>query len=161
MRKTLVALTAATLAVGGLALMAPAGAATTHQAGDPSSSSDSSSSTEPGASSQPSDQAVKRPHPIARRIAARSAAESIGVPIDELRAAVVGGQTVSEFAEAQGADPTAVQSDVVAGLNEAIDRAVTSGRVSEERAAKAREHVDEFAEKLMTSLPRKAQASTT
>ena len=155
--KLLATMTAASVAVTGLAFVAPAGATASGQSDDWSTSPSSRAAAPSGDAAG----ARHRPHRIARRIAARAAAESIGVTIEQLRDAVLGGQTVADFAAAQGADAAAVQADVAGALTDAIDQAVANGRVTEERAASARERVDDVAERFMTSLPRQGAVPTT
>lgn len=156
MRKTLATLTAG-VAVAGLAFVAPAGATTPRQ-GDDSSTSPSSAAENPSGDAAGTGH---RAHRIARRIAARAAAASIGVTVEQLRNAVLGGQTVADFAEAQGADAAAVQADVAGALSDAIDQAVANGRVTEQRGTTAKERVDDVAQRFMTSLPRQGAAPTT
>ena len=91
------------------------------------------------------------------RIAARAAAEAIGVSVQQLRDAVLGGQTIAAYAEAQGADPAAVEAAIAAALSAKADEAVANGRITEERAAKLKDHADEIADRLVSSLPRRLE----
>jgi uncharacterized protein YidB (DUF937 family) len=105
---------------------------------------------------------ARRHHPRrhAIRIAARASADTIGVTVEELREAVRGGQTVAAFAESKGVDPDQVEQAIVAALTEAIDRAVSTGRISEERAAALEERLPTFADRFVHHEP-KQQASET
>jgi hypothetical protein len=115
---------------------------------------------EPSAGSDAGPKASATEHPVrarrvALRVAARAAATAIGVPVTELRDAVRGGQTIAAFAESKGADPDQVEQAVVEALNGAIDKAVTAGRLDEDRAAALRERVPEAADHLMHTVPRR------
>jgi polyhydroxyalkanoate synthesis regulator phasin len=73
-------------------------------------------------------------------------AETIGIEIDELRAALRAGQSIAEVAEANGVAPDAVVAALVEAGNAALDEAVANGRIDEERAAELRENLPEHAQ---------------
>jgi hypothetical protein len=142
---------AATMTAAGLLSVAPATAAVALQddGGTPTTAAPPQSET-------------KRPQHARRvvhRIAARAAAEAIGVSVQQLRDAVLGGQTIAAYAEAQGADPAAVEAAIAAALSAKADEAVANGRITEERAAKLKDHADEIADRLMSSLPRRLESA--
>jgi len=93
------------------------------------------------------------------KAAAQAAASTIGVDVAELRAAVKGGQTVGAFAESKGVSADSVVTAVVEVLNGRIDQAVTDGKVDEARAAKVKERVPEFAQRLVNTVPKRFQTS--
>ena len=93
------------------------------------------------------------------KAAAQAAASTIGVDVAELRAAVKGGQTVGAFAETKGVSADSVVTAVVEVLNGRIDQAVTDGKVDEARAAKVKERVPEFAQRLVNTVPKRFQTS--
>jgi hypothetical protein len=98
-------------------------------------------------------------HPVLRgaiRVAAAAAAETIGVEPSALREAVRGGQTVGEFAESQGVDPDEVEQAIADALTARIDQALAEGKISENRAAKARDRVATFADRIVNGHPRQA-----
>jgi len=94
---------------------------------------------------------------VVHRIAARAAAEAIGVSVQELRDAVLGGQTIAAFAEAQGTNAADVESAIATALSAKADEAVANGRITVERAAKVKDHADEIADRLVNSLPRRLE----
>ena len=91
------------------------------------------------------------------KAAAQAAASTIGVDVAELRAAVKGGQTVGAFAESKGVSADSVVAAVVEALNGRIDQAVTDGKVDEARAAKVKERVPAFAQRLVNTVPKRFQ----
>ena len=142
---------AATMTAAGLLSVAPATAAVALQ--------DDGGSTPTTATAPQGDQ-PRRPHGLRRavhRIAARTAAEEIGVSVQELRDAVLGGQTIAAYADAQGKDPAAVEAAIAAALTAKVDEAVANGRITEERAAEVKDHADEIADRLVNSLPRRLE----
>lgn len=62
------------------------------------------------------------------------AADTIGIPVTELRDGVKGGQSISEVAEAHGVSTQAVVDAVVGDLTTKLDTAVADGRITQERA---------------------------
>jgi hypothetical protein len=115
---------------------------------------------EPAGGSDAGPNATAAQHPlrarwVALRIAARTAAATIDVPVTELRDAVRGGQTVAAFAESKGADPDHVEQAVVDALNGAIDKAVDAGRLDADRAAALRERVPRAADHFMHTVPKR------
>lgn len=74
-------------------------------------------------------------HHRARRIALDTAAEAIGISVDDLRAAMQDGSTIAEVATANGVEVQTVVDALVAEATARIDAAVEDGRLDEERAA--------------------------
>ena len=72
-----------------------------------------------------------------RKEVAQTAADKIGIPVDELKADYVGGQSISEIATAHDVDPQAVADALVAKATDTLNQAVTDGKISQERADKA------------------------
>jgi ribosomal protein S20 len=137
MRKLIAALTAASvLMLGGAGVAGAQGDAGSEQ-GSPS---------------------ADRPHHHPRRhglrIAARAAAEALGMTVAELRESVRGGQTVTEVAESKGVNPDDVAQAIVGALTEAVDRAVSKGRITAERAATIKERLPTLAERFMSHEPK-------
>ncbi len=62
------------------------------------------------------------------------AAETIGVSVDDLKAAVRDGKSVAEVAEENGVDPQTVIDAIVQAASDKLDEAVASGRIDEARA---------------------------
>ena len=113
--------------------------------------------TTSGSGGATTDQYRRHPRRAVLRIAAGAAAETIGVTVDELRAAVRGGQSVAAFAESKGVDPDAVEQAVAGALNDAVDQAVADGRVADERAARIRERIPGAAERIVNTVPKRFQ----
>lgn len=63
-----------------------------------------------------------------------AAADAIGITTDELRAALAGGSTIAEAAEANGVDAQSVIDALVAEATARIDAAVADGSLDAERA---------------------------
>jgi hypothetical protein len=57
-----------------------------------------------------------------------AAASAIGITVDELRAALQGGQSLADMAKSKGVDPEKVVSALVAELKAHLDQEVASGR---------------------------------
>lgn len=78
-------------------------------------------------------------HPGLRAKVAKAAFQTVldqlGVTKDELKAALQGGQTITQYAESLGKDPKAVADALTQKANERIDQAVANGRIDETRAA--------------------------
>jgi hypothetical protein len=143
MRKLIAATTAAlTLVVGGAGIAA--------------------AQTDTGGGSGSTANEARRHHPRrhAIRIAAKASADTIGITVAELREAVRGGQTVAAVAESKGVDTTQVEQAIVAALTEAVDRAVSAGRISEEQAAALRERIPTFADKFLHHEPKQDGTDT-
>jgi hypothetical protein len=148
MRRSLTAL-AATMTAAGLLSVAPAAAAVALQ--DDGGSTSATTAAPQGEARRP------RFRRVVHRVAARAAAETIGVSVQSLRDAVLGGQTVAAFADAQGTDAAGVEAAIVLALTAKVDEGVANGRITEERAATMKDHADEIADRLVNSLPRRLE----
>ncbi|MCU0267988.1 MAG: hypothetical protein MUF83_05005 [Acidimicrobiales bacterium] len=62
------------------------------------------------------------------------AATAIGIDVDDLRAAVEGGQTIAEVAQANGVDPQVVIDALVADLTDHVNQEVADGRHTQAEA---------------------------
>ena len=125
---------AAAIGVGGLAVAAvnPLGAAGAQEA--------------PAACTK----AEVKEHRKARRAATLAViAEALGSTPAEVKAGLKDGTSVAAQAEAKGVDRQVVDDALTAHLNANIDAAVESGRLSEERAAKAKDHVDTAVDRIL------------
>ena len=140
-----------TVGVAGTAFAAPS---------DPGAASSDTPAGQTQTQTQTQDRAAHRGvRREAIKAAAQAAASTIGVDVAELRAAVKGGQTVGAFAETKGVSADSVVTAVVEVLNGRIDQAVTDGKVDEARAAKVKERVPEFAQRLVNTVPKRFQTS--
>src|SRR6478752_4709565 len=91
-------------------------------------------------------------HPKLRAFARqefRLAADTIGIPATDLRDAVKGGQSVAEVAEAHGVSADTVVNAVVGDIDAKVDRAVTNGKITQERADTIKERAPERVTKLV------------
>jgi hypothetical protein len=74
--------------------------------------------------------------------------DQLGVTKEDLKAALQGGQTISEYATSLGKDPQALADALTQAANDRIDQAVADGKLSEERGATMKsevpERVDQF-----------------
>jgi hypothetical protein len=70
-----------------------------------------------------------------RRGAVKVAADTLGVSRQDLRTALKGGQTISEYATSQGKDPQTVVDALTTAANTKLDQLVAAGRFSPDLAA--------------------------
>ena len=91
-------------------------------------------------------------HPGIRHRVGRAAfkvvLDQLGVSKDELKSALQGGQTISQYATSLGKDPAALADALTQAANDRIDQAVSDGKLTAERAAtiksKVPARVDKF-----------------
>jgi hypothetical protein len=129
------------------ATVAVAGAITAGTAGAAFAADDSSGSTGGEAAG-----ATARRHPGIRHEVRKQAfqivLDQLGVSREDLKAALLGGQTISEYATSLGKDPQALADALVQAANDAIDQALANGKITQERAdtakSKVAERVDHF-----------------
>jgi hypothetical protein len=76
-------------------------------------------------------------------IALETAATTIGISVEELRAALADGQTLAEVATANDVEPHAVIDALVAEATTRLDDAVADGRIDEEDADERRSDLTE------------------
>ena len=78
-----------------------------------------------------------------------AAAEALGTTPEAVTDALADGTSIAEQAEAAGVD-RAVVADAIRGvLSARIDAAIADGRMTEERAAKVREHLDGAVDRIL------------
>ena len=68
---------------------------------------------------------------------------AIGIPAKELRQDVKGGQSISEVAESKGVATQTVVDAVVNDLSGKLDKAVTDGKITQERADSIKQRLPE------------------
>ena len=76
-------------------------------------------------------------------------AEALGSTPEKVKAALADGTSIAAQAEAKGIDRQAVDDALTKQLNANIDAAVADGKINEERAAKAKEHVDQAVDRIL------------
>ena len=83
-----------------------------------------------------------------RRHALKIVLEQLGVSRQDLRQALLGGQTISQYATAQGKDQKVLADALTKAADDAITRAVTNGKITQARGAtmtaKVPARVDKF-----------------
>jgi hypothetical protein len=103
-------------------------------------------STDDAAEPQPAAESGHRRHPRLRRLVKAElelAADTIGIPVSDLREAVRDGQSISEVAEANGVGTQTVIDAVVGDLGSNLDQAVADGKITQERADAVKERLPE------------------
>ena len=149
----------ATITAAGLLTLGAAGAAFAAENGPGTTSNGTPAAQEQTQSPSENRGAHRGLRRAAIKVAAQAAAATIGVEVAELRDAVRSGQTVGAFAESKDVSADSVVTAVVEALDARIDQAVTDGKVDEARAAKVKERVPEFAQRLVNTVPKRFQAS--
>jgi hypothetical protein len=79
----------------------------------------------------------------------RAAAQAMNLNVEQLRQALPG-KSLTDVAREQGVEPTVVADALRAAAHARVDRAVSSGRYTPERAARVRERIDARIDRLMT-----------
>jgi hypothetical protein len=140
MNSTLKKLTA-TVAVAGALTVGAVGVAGSAFAADGSSGSNSGAATS---------QTTRHPGLRAevRKGAFQTVLDQLGVTKDELKAALKGGQTISQYATSLGKDPKAIADALTTQADTKIDQLVTDGKIKQDRAdtikSKVPARVDHF-----------------
>jgi uncharacterized protein YidB (DUF937 family) len=133
-----------------VATVALAGAITVGTAG--AAFAADSAGTAPTDPSAPSGQAAKR-HPGVRmelrRAGAKVVADTLGVKVTDLRAALKSGQTITQYATSLGKDPKTVSDALVNAANAKIDQLVADGKVTPDKAATIKGKVPARVDKIM------------
>ncbi len=127
---------ALTLGVGGVALAAPA-----LSAGAATPSAETSKA-------KPEGQRHHRRHRVLKA-AIVSSAKTIGITPKELVGELKAGKSVAEVATAHGVAPQTVINNLVKGGTARIDAAEKAGKITAERAAKAKERLPKAAERFV------------
>lgn len=76
-------------------------------------------------------------------------ADALGTTPEQVATGLKGGTSIAEQAEAAGVERQVVDDAVTKLLTERIDAAEADGHLTEERAAKAREHVDQAVDRIL------------
>jgi len=84
-----------------------------------------------------------------RKEAVESAAKTIGIPVETLRADFKAGQSIADVATSKGVDPQNVVKAWVTAADARIEKAVTDGKLTQEQADKATAKVPTIANKLV------------
>ena len=92
---------------------------------------------------------ARRPARLATPQTARGHRGGAGIHAEEVKAGLKDGTSVAAQAEAEGVDRQVVDDALTAHLQGRIDAAVQDGTLTEERAAKAEEHVDGAVDRIL------------
>ncbi len=76
-----------------------------------------------------------RPRPVVNlaRLVYQTAADAVGMPLDEFLQSATEGQTLSELVVTHGGDPALIAADATAAATEALDNALAEGRINQEQ----------------------------
>lgn len=137
MKKLIASATVAGLMAGGLLTAGLAGTAGAAGTDEPTTESNAP---------QPGHGGVRH---VALRTAVAAAAESLGMSVEELKAAVPEGSTIAELAASKDVPVATVTDAVVQALNAKLDEAVANGTLTAERAAKAKARIPDLAQRFV------------
>lgn len=145
MKKLLALLVTATLlGAGGLTIASAAES--------PSSTSSPSSPSSPPSASPSAEHRGARL--AMRRLALKTAADTIGISSADLLKAMKGNHSIADVATSHNVDPQTVIDAVISALNTAIDKAVTDGKITVEQAATIKENVASRVPKVVNANPK-------
>ena len=113
-----------------VATVALAGAITTGTAAAAFAADSGTTSTDPSAQNANGHPGLRRE---IRRGGAKVVAETLGVSVADLRTALKGGQSISEYATSLGKDPQTVVDALVNAANTKIDQLVADGKLPQEK----------------------------
>jgi hypothetical protein len=114
-----------------VATMALAGAVTVGTAGVAVAADGGTTSTDPSAQTAKGHPGLRRE---VRRGAIKVVTETLGVSREDLRAALKGGQSLSDYATSLRKDPKALADALTNAANTKIDQLVADGKLSQDRA---------------------------
>jgi len=145
MNSTLKKLTA-TVAVAGALTVGAVGVAGSAFAADSTSGSTSGSSSGGAATSQTTRHPGVRAE--VRKGAFKIVIDTLGVSKDDLKAALKGGQSISQYATSLGKSPQTLTDALTKAANDRIDQALANGKIDQTRAdtmkSKVSARVDHF-----------------
>ncbi len=147
----------ATVTAAGLLSLGATGVGFAAENGPDSGSNDKPPAAQEQGSAHGTRRGVRR---AAIKTAAEAAAATIGVEVSDLKTAVTGGQTVGAFAASKDVSAESVVAAVAKALNDRVDQAVTDGKVTAERATKAKERIPELADRFVNTVPKRFQTAT-
>ena len=84
-----------------------------------------------------------------RRHAVKLVADTLGVTVDDVRAALKSGQSITEYTQSLGKDPQTVKDALVNGADKLIDKALAEGYIDENRANELKAKVPDRVDTLM------------
>lgn len=84
-----------------------------------------------------------------RKGAIKVVTDTLGVSRDQLRDALKGGQTISQYATSLGKDPQAVVDALTKAANTRLDKLVADGKITQQRADTIKSKLPQRIDKLM------------
>jgi uncharacterized protein (DUF433 family) len=90
-----------------------------------------------------------------RRLAFKTAADTIGISTADLLNAMKGNHSIADVATSHNVDPQTVIDAVISALNTGIDKAVTDGKITAEQAATIKEKVTTRVPKAVNANPKR------
>jgi hypothetical protein len=109
------------------------------------------SGTSGSGSGTPAATATRHPRlrAMVRRHGAQIVADTLGVSVTDLRAALKGGQSINEYATSLGKNPADVKTALVNAADTAIDKLVANGRIDETRGNELKSKVEARVDKVL------------
>ena len=131
-----------------IATVAMAGALTAGTAGMAYAADNGSSGSGSG---KPAAAATRHPRlrAMVRRHGAKVVADTLGVSVQDLRTALEGGQTITEYATSLDKNPADVKTALVNAADTAIDKLVANGRIDQARGDEITSKVPDRVDKVM------------
>jgi uncharacterized protein YidB (DUF937 family) len=129
-----------------VATVALAGAVTAGTAGAAFAADGGTTSTDPSTQTANGHPGLRRE---VRRGAIKVITDTLGVSRQDLRTALKGGQSISEYATSLGKDPQTVTDALVNAANTKIDQLVADGKLQQDRADTIKGKVPGRVDKLM------------
>jgi uncharacterized protein YidB (DUF937 family) len=129
-----------------VATVALAGAVTAGTAGAAFAADGGTNSTDPSTQTAKGHPGLRRE---VRRGAIKVVTDTLGVSRADLRTALKGGQSISEYATSLGKDPKTVSDALVNAANTKIDQLVADGKLQQDRADTLKGKVPARVDKLM------------
>jgi polyhydroxyalkanoate synthesis regulator phasin len=78
-----------------------------------------------------------------------TASDIVGVPVDQLRSRLQGGESLADIAQSQGISADSLQAQMVAKLTTDINQAVTDGKIDQPAADKLLSNLDQRVQQLI------------
>ena len=129
-----------------VATVALAGAVTVGTAGVAVAADGGTTSTDPSAQTAKGHPGLRRE---VRRAAITVVTDTLGVSREDLRAALKGGQSISEYATSLGKDPQTVVDALTNAATTKLDQLVADGTITQERADTVKGNLPGRIDKLM------------
>jgi hypothetical protein len=80
-----------------------------------------------------------------------SAADAVGLPVDEVRDRIAGGESLVEIADSQDIDEATLKADLIADLTDKINQAVTDGDLDQDHADMLLDNLDALVDRAINA----------